>query len=337
MHSSRDIRMRQLRSYTTIFAAMLLGGCMMQSQTAPAEQGPSGFGAALTLTAVPDRLPRDGSSQATINLNFRDGMTNAPLKDRRIILSTTAGTLSVCEVVTDSSVNARLTFTAPSLNTPVSVVSVSAVPVSDGGCLPQNGCTGSVDNSVVQIVRIGMLGPDVPIASFEYTPTPVTVGEVATFNASGTTLDGVACGGACGYLWDFGDGTSGTGVLIQHTFTTTGVQTVTLTVTGPGGTSNATSKSFVVSAPAPPVATFSVTPSAPTAGASAIFSAAGSTVGVGVTIVSYTWDFGDGTSSTGVSPTVSKTYAAPGTYPVTLTITDSLQRTATVTQPVTVS
>lgn len=338
MHSSRDIRMRQLRSYTTIFAAMLLGGCMMQSQTAPPEQGPSGFGAALTLTAVPDRLPRDGSSQATINLNFRDGMTNVPLKDRRIMLSTTAGTLSVGEVVTDSSGNARLTFTAPSLNTPVSVVSVSAVPVSDGGCLPQNGCTGSVDNSVVQSVRIGMLGPDVPIASFEYTPVPVTVGQAATFDASGTTLNESACGGACGYLWDFGDGSNGSGVLIQHTFTSTGVQTVTLTVTGPGGTNNSTSKSFVVNAPAPPVASFTVAPSSPAAGASATFSAAASTVGVGATITNYSWTFGDGQTANGANAlSVSYTYAVAGNYTVTLVITDSLGRTATVTQSVTVT
>jgi hypothetical protein len=37
---------------------MLLGGCMMQNQSAPAENGPSSFGFALTMTAVPDRLPR---------------------------------------------------------------------------------------------------------------------------------------------------------------------------------------------------------------------------------------------------------------------------------------
>jgi PKD repeat protein len=336
MHSSRETCMK-LRFFTVIVTALGLGGCMMQNQSAPAEVGPSSFGAALTMTAVPDRLPRDGSSQATINLNFRDGMTNAPLTQRRIVLSTTAGTLSVGEVVTDASGNAAVTLTAPSLNTPVSSVAVSAAPLSGGSCVPQNGCTGNVDNSVVQFVRVGMLGPDVPIASFEFTPVPVTVGEPATFNATGTTLDGSACGGSCAYSWDFGDGTSGTGILIQHTFATTGVQTVTLTVAGPGGTTNSTSKSFVVSAPAPPVATFTVTPSAPTAGASAIFSAASSTVGVGVTIVQYTWDFGDGTGTTSVAPTVSKTYPGVGTFPVTLTITDSLGRTATVTQPVTVS
>jgi PKD repeat protein len=329
--------MRQLRSFTTIFAAMLLGGCMMQNQSAPPEQGPSGFGAALTMTAVPDRLPRDGSSQATINLNFRDGMTNAPLTQRRIVLSTTAGTLSAGEVVTDNSGNAAVVLTAPSLNTPVSSVAVSAASVTSTNCLPQNGCTGNLDDSVVQFVRVGMLGPDVPEASFTYNPVPVVVGDAATFDATGTTLDGSPCGNACTYTWDFGDGTSGTGILIQHTYTTTGVQTVRLTVGGPGGTSSSTSQSFVVSAPAPPVATFSVTPSAPTAGAQAIFSAAGSTVGVGVTIVRYTWDFGDGTSSTGISPTVAKTYGVAGTYPVTLTITDSLGRTATVTQSVTVS
>ena len=274
MHSSRDIRMRHLRLFTAILPALWLGGCMMQSQSRPAETGPSSFGVALTMTATPDRLPRDGSSQATINLNFRDGMTNAPLTQRRIVLSTSAGTLSVAEVVTDASGNAAVTLTAPSLNTPVSSVAVSAVPVGS-----------NVDNAVVQFVRVGLLGPDVPEASFTFTPIPVTVGQAATFDASGTLLDGVACGNACSYSWDFGGGNGGTGILIQFTFTTTGVQTVTLTVGGPGGTSNSTSRSFVVSAPAPPVATFSVAPSSPTAGAQALFSAAGSTVGVGVTIV----------------------------------------------------
>ena len=51
MHSSREIRMK-LRFFAAIVATMGLGGCMMQSQNAPAEQGPSGFGFALTLITV---------------------------------------------------------------------------------------------------------------------------------------------------------------------------------------------------------------------------------------------------------------------------------------------
>jgi PKD repeat protein len=325
----------KLRFFTAIVAAMGLAGCMVQNQNRPAEAGPSSFGAFLTMTAVPDRLPRDGSSQSTINMNFRDGQTNAPLKQRRILLATTAGTLSVGEVVTDDSGNAVVTLTAPSLNTPVSV---SAAPMSSTGCLPQNGCTGNVDNAVVQFVRVGMLGPDVPEASFTFTPVPPTVGLATTFDATGTRLDGTPCGGACSYTWDFGDGTSGTGILIQKTFTTTGVQVVTLTVGGPGGTSNSTSQSFVVNAPAPPVASFTVAPSSPTAGASATFSAAASTVGVGATITNYSWVFGDGQTANGANAlSVSHTYAVVGNYTVTLTITDSLGRTATVTQSVTVS
>ena len=326
MHSSRDIRMKS-RFLTAIVATTWLSGCMLESQSRPAESAPSSFGVALTLTATPDRLPRDGSSQATINVNFRDGQTNAPLGQRRIVLSTTAGTLSVSEVVTDASGNAALTLTAPSLNTPVSSVSVSAAPSGN-----------NVDNSVVQFVRVGMMGPDVPEASFTYTPVPATVGQATTFDATGTKLDGVACGNVCSYTWDFGDGTSGTGILIQHQFTTIGVQTVRLTVGGPGGTSNSTSLSFVVNAPAPPVASFTVAPSSPTALANATFSAAASTVGVGATITNYSWIFGDGGTASGANAlAVSHSYAAAGNYTVTLTITDSLGRTATVTQSVTVT
>jgi len=49
------------------------------------------------------------------------------------------------------------------------------------------------------------------------------------------------------------------------------------------------------------------------------FDAGGSSDNVG--IVSYEWDFGDGTTGTGL--TVNHTYAEPGTYNVTLTVTDA--------------
>jgi PKD repeat protein len=52
-------------------------------------------------------------------------------------------------------------------------------------------------------------------------------------------------------------------------------------------------------------------------------------------VASYAWDFGDG--QTGTGKTASRTYAAAGTYPVKLTVTDSAGATGTVTRTVTVS
>lgn len=52
------------------------------------------------------------------------------------------------------------------------------------------------------------------------------------------------------------------------------------------------------------------------------------------TIASRSWNFGDGTTSTAVNPT--KTYAAAGTFPVTLTVTDNQGATGTKAQSVSV-
>lgn len=52
-------------------------------------------------------------------------------------------------------------------------------------------------------------------------------------------------------------------------------------------------------------------------------------------IAATSWNFGDSSSGSG-SP-VSKTYAAPGTYSVTLTVTDTIGQTNVKTQPVTVT
>lgn len=58
-------------------------------------------------------------------------------------------------------------------------------------------------------------------------------------------------------------------------------------------------------------------------------------VGTGASIASYAWSFGDGQSASG--PSVSHTYAAAGTYTVTLTVTDAFGNTGAVSEDVTVA
>ena len=326
MHSDRKYLATVLRAAVVAGAALSLSACMTQSQEAPPLAGPSGFGLQLTMSASPDILQRDGSSQSTVRLNFRDGSSNSPLGQRRLVVSTTAGTLSAGEVVTDGNGNAALTFTAPSLNTPVSSAQVTAVPVGE-----------NIDNARVQLVTIALLGPDVPTASFTISPNPPALSQDVTFDASGTTLAGAACGASCSYSWNFGDGSNGSGVIAQHAFTMSGVQNVTLTVGAPGGTSSSKTTSFVIGAPAAPRALFVVTPATPTAGQQAIFNATTSSVGSGATLTQYIWDFGDGTTASSGVPIQAKTYAAPGTYIMSLTVVDSLGRSASVTTTVTVN
>ena len=88
-----------------------------------------------------------------------------------------------------------------------------------------------------------------------------------------------------------------------------------------------------------PIAEFTSSPASPEPGAQVAFDGSGSFDLVG-NIWDYEWQFGDGTYSGG-SPTFGAqypihTYASPGTYSVTLTVTDDLLNSATFTAQVTV-
>ncbi len=150
----------------------------------------------------------------------------------------------------------------------------------------------------------------------------------ATFDASGSSdPDGTIAS----YAWNFGDGTTGTGVNPSHSYATAGSYTVTLSVTDNGGATTSVSHSITATAPnIPPTAAFTSSVN----GLGVAFDATGSADADG-TIASYDWDFGDGTPhGTGVTPT--HNYAATGSYTVILVVTDNVGASASATHSVSV-
>ncbi|PYR68210.1 MAG: hypothetical protein DMF88_10105 [Acidobacteria bacterium] len=67
-------------------AAMTLGACSLDKQEMPGLAGPSEIVTSLSLTASPDQLPRDGSSQSIVTITARDA-NGQPLVGQRITLS----------------------------------------------------------------------------------------------------------------------------------------------------------------------------------------------------------------------------------------------------------
>ena len=121
----------------------------------------------------------------------------------------------------------------------------------------------------------------------------------------------------------------------SHVYETTGTFVVVLRVTDDAGQTGTVSKSITVESNNP-TADFDFAPTMPTEDLPVTFDASVSEAGKGRTITGYSWDFGDGdTSSSG--PVESHTFEDPGTYLVRLTITDDVGETDTAFQEVTVS
>ena len=148
-----------------------------------------------------------------------------------------------------------------------------------------------------------------PVADFSGTPTNGPTPLVVTFTDTST-------GVISNRFWDFGDGntTNTTNTTMGHTYSIGGTNTVSLTVSGPGGSSNQTLAAYITAIDTL-VADFSGTPTAGVAPLLVHF-----TDNSAGTITNRFWDFGDGNTTNTSSTTVDYTYNAAGTNPVSLTI-----------------
>ena len=174
----------------------------------------------------------------------------------------------------------------------------------------------SVDEHRLMVDDFRVVGTDgqasasPPVASFVAVPLAGDAPLVVNFTEASS-------GDITSRSWDFGDGATSAETSPSHTYETAGEYTVTLMVSGPGG-SVAITQEIAVAAAAIPAPTASFTTSATGGEAPLTVSFADASSGE---ITSRSWDFGDGSSSAETSP--SHTYSAAGTYTVTLTVTGS--------------
>lgn len=160
-----------------------------------------------------------------------------------------------------------------------------------------------------------------PVASFTVSNNKSCVAPwTVSFDASGTT-------GAASYTWNFGDITppvTTPGPLTTHTYTTYGNFTVALTATGANGCTAVKSLPSIVNIVRPHTTVTGL----PQSGCAPQMVCPVPTLVSADTVATYTWNWGDNTTSVGATPC--HTYNVPGQYTVTLYVATATGCTDTV-------
>ncbi len=175
--------------------------------------------------------------------------------------------------------------------------------------------------SLIAFIAFGCKKKDevkpLPTVDFSYSPVnPIAPGTVTFTNQSQN---------ATTYLWNFGNGQTSTLANPSVNYTTGGIFSVTLSATGDGGTSTATKNITVTGTP---TADFTFNPQNARAPTAITFTSTSQNA------VSYSWDFGNGQTSTVQNPSIN--YSSGGTFTVTLTITGQGGLTNKTTKSVTI-
>jgi PKD repeat protein len=322
------------------FAAVLMTAtaCTVQKTPAPPMMGPSELALRVAMQIIPDSILQDGASQALLNIEAAspDGRPVRGLGLRVSVryqgIIQDFGTLSAKTVVTGDDGRARVTYTSPPRPAEPSeqgnVVTLLVEPIGNDYA---DETTRSVD---LRLVTPGVLLPPnfAPTPAFTFSPSSPLPLQDIVFDASTTMDEGVPCGASCVYRWEFGDGSTATGVFVKHQYRTGGTYQVRLTVTDVRLASGTIAQAITVGPAEVPTAAFVFSPTNPSVGQTIFFNAEASRAAALRRIVSWDWDFGNGRTASGV--TASRSYDTQGSFSVTLTVTDDAGETASVSQTV---
>jgi len=322
-----------LRVTAVAALALSVGACTTKKTEPPAPTGPSEMGTTISVAATPDLLPQDGASTSQVVIRAFDAngqpVRNLALRVEMAVggVITDFGRLSSKDVSTGNDGRAVVVYTAPA---PVdnidrnTKVQVQVTPVGGNS----NGTQSRF--AEIRLVPTGVIGGETSVPDFTVSPTAPKQLETVTFNASDPALDQVLTK----YEWDFGDGSKGQGRVVSHQFRDIQNYAVTLTVTSVAGLTGSRTKNVAVGTSGTPTASFVFSPSSPGIGEDIAFNGAESSAVAPRVITKYAWQFGTG--STGSGMVAIKNYGTPGTYVVSLTVTDDAGNTDTATQSVTV-
>ena len=340
--------MTRLVAGASVAMSLVVAACVHDSGEPGPLSGPSGLGLSIRLSASPDILPSDGAAKAIVTVIAEDDTGNPVASLDLTVQIVTGGVfqdvgqLSARSVTTGSNGQTSFSYTAPLLSTN------PAGSTDNGGGITILVTPSSTDfaNNVGRQLLIRLVPPGTVIPpfganpGFEFTPATATVFDQIRFSAAlcaagdttSTNCTRDPNGVIVSYAWDFGDGSTATGQQVEHTYETAGTYLVRLTIADPFNRAAETTQSIIVGAGTPPAAAFTFSPTAPSVGDTIFFDASGSTPSAGRTIVAYEWNFGDGSTGTGV--TTSHVFTVEDTYTVTLNVTDDKGQVGTMSSTV---
>ena len=297
----RMIRAKRLIVLALAVAPLLLSGCVLEQILDDIVNEPP--------HAVIEASPREGSAPLDVSFDAQYSRDDGTIVEYRWNFGDPMNTKSVLET------SATHTFSNPG------TYLVKLTVIDDEG---------DVDTQQLAIV----VTDAPPIAQASVNNEAPLPGDAVIFNA---TASYDLQGDIVSWHWEFGDGKTGTGETIEHTYIQGGYYVVTLTVTDETGETAQThlgmnvqpgqsscgDDSDACGSDIQPLAIitskyFSCTSNGQV-GEEITMDGSASRPAVG-SMVSYHWDFGDGSTGTGAS--VSHVYSTPWAYIIILTVVD---------------
>jgi PKD repeat protein len=176
---------------------------------------------------------------AIVTITIHDAM-EGPVSEATVSGTWSGGATGSGDCITDADGQCQVTKETISAKVSRVVFTVDNVTYSDVAYdAPANHDPDGDSDGTTITVNLGSPANQVPVAAFGYSCADLT----CDFDATDSNDPD---GSIVSYGWDFGDGTTGGGVAIRHTYATAGSYPVVLTVTDDGGATDTDTQNVVV-------------------------------------------------------------------------------------------